>query len=445
MSVSYDTLGLTLTVRAAGSQVTVGTEDALVLVGGYDSANAAASVTAGNATLVDDPTNAEDQFGTSELSRVCQVAAANRCANQYAVPVPETSNTETVAASSSGTLTNAPIFDPRVHPDHSIDVAEDTTGDGIYDTTITVEYVQADAVGDITSPSADTVRIDPATGVWKADASGDYEFSYTYGDYSAAIKEAVTVTDGRYIYVGTENDSVKSTLQTELANVATDFRFKRGIVPSQAEIDPASVGSYTPAIDDWRVAEVAPARAQMADGEVRTAAAVAGLLTIQPIHVEGSVTYDTLSGIISYETEYRPSQAEGFGRVTAVADTDTIAQAVTTSSTDQFSEIYVTEIVDLVALGLQDIVNDYKGGGNTQDDRRNLASDTRLLLDGYWKNSPPIIATGKGTKPYTVSQSLGANDTTTNLNVGVEPAPIMKEVNLDINVGDVVTFGGASA
>lgn len=438
MSVSYDTLGFTLTFNAAGSRINVGVQNAVALVGGYDANNAASGVSPNDAELIDQPLSAEDTFGDSELSRAIKGAASNRVSEIYGVAVAETQTTESFAATTDGSLSNTPIFDPRVQPEHEV-----TVTDTVAASDLSVQYVDVDPT--TVSLGTDEAAVNPVEGTWATDSSSDYDITYTYGDYESAIQEAASITDARFVWVGTEAPSVKQTLQTQLADIATDFRFKRGVVGARPGIDAAQTGSYTPDVEDWRIIEVAPARATGIDGAVRTSAAVAGLLTAQPINVEGAITYDELQGLTSYATPYRPSQAEGFSQVTAVADTDTVAQAVTTSSTDQFSKIYAVEIVDFVGLGLKDVAEDYKGGPNLQNDKEDLGTDTRTLLDSYRFNAPPLLATGDGGKPYAVSTSEGASRTETDLNVGIEVAPIMEEIDLNINVGSVVTFGGASA
>jgi len=432
---TYNALEGTLNVKGTPTTSRAGTTNAVAVVGGYDSANAASGVTAGESTTVTDPTSADETFGTSELSRVVQTVAANGIQTIYGVPVSETQNTESISSGTSITLTETP-FDPNLHPDHDITVTDTDTS-----TDLTVNIVYEDPVP--TPTESDTANVNPRTRAVETDASGNYDIDYTYGDYDAAIETAVDLPV-RSVGVCTEDSAVKSTLQTELANVAADFNFKRGFVGAHPEIATSDISSYSPDVEDWRVVEVAPARGVGADGAVRTVGAVAGFMSSQPIGPDGSGLYDSVSGLTDLNTAYRPSEAKNFSQVTAITRNGVIGVAETTSATDQFSEIYKVEVIDAIALGLFDPIQDYAGGPQDVSDLRSIIG---AQLQDYASGNPPLLGFGDGraASPYSVSTSLSSGGDVANAGVSIVPYPIAKSVNLNLTVTDgFVQFDGAS-
>lgn len=440
MAITYTTLGSTVTITPTGVVPAAQLNTDVAIVGGYDSANADPGVTAGESTTVSSTVQADNQFGpNSELARQARLATLNGAGNIHGVPVPETQTTETFGSStatSSGTLGNVPVFDPRVHPDHEI-TAQDVTDS----TSVTVNAVYGVPV----APSdANTININPRTGNWEADSSSEYDITYTYGDYTTAIENAVD-EEVRAVIVCSEADTVKSTLRNNLEDAESNFRFLRGIVGARPDIQPADVSTYTPSEEDWRMVEVASARGTSSAGGVRTVGAIGGLVASQPIDVSGSITYDDVAGLETLNVAYSPTEASNFTQVTAITDQFEVAEGVTTSSEVSFRDIYKVEIIDFVVENLYARLKNFKGGSNAQSARRLFASRLRRLLSSYSvpNAQPPLLASGDGSKPYYVSQSLGATDTETNVTVGIDVAPIAKTVNLDLSVGPI-QFNGAN-
>jgi hypothetical protein len=428
---SYNGLGTTINVRAAGTQVSVGFNTNVAIVGGYDAANG--SATAGEVEYIPDSTTAENLFGIdSELYEQIQLATINGAGEIYAAAVPETSTSESITTSSSMTLSNTPIFDPSVQSEHDITVTNDSDGSDV-----SYEISYADT---LSTPDSGAV-INPLSGDVEFASSGDYTVAYDYGDYTTAIQNAASY-NVRFVKVLSEATSVKNTLISELENQATDIRFKRGITGATPDIQSGEISNYSAAADHQRLIEVAPARGNTGDGEQRTVSAVGGAYASQPLGE--SLTYDVINGFESLNQEYRPSQARDFTGVTAIADTMEIVEGVTTSTTDAFSDVYKCEIIDAVAQGLYEVGRGYAGGPNTEDDRNNLATDAGNLLSGYARQRPPLLNAGDGSKPYSVETSLGSSDEETIMNVGIEPLDMMKQVTLNLNVGTVVTYEGAS-
>lgn len=426
---TYNQLGSKVTINVSGTTVTAGFDSDVALVGGYDSANAAGSTTAGETTKIQDVTDAETAFGSScELTR--QVKILGGADTIYGAPVPETQTTESFSNSSSGTLNNVPFFDPNVHPDHTID-AQDTTNNN--DVDVNIVYVDGSPA---TPSSSDTINLDHVTGQWTADTSEDYDITYTYGDWQPAIDAAVQ-EDVRYIGVCTEDDGVESYTVTQLENEADNGNYMRAVVGADVGIASGSISSYTPSTEDWRMIEVAPARGTMVDGKVRTLGAVISELAIQPITAGGSVTYDTVSGLESLRTNYTPNEASNFDQVLALTRDGEIAEGVTTAADANIRDIYVAEIVDAVIESMFETIDTFSGGPNTQNDQKKLRAALRRVARSYASTRPPALATGTGDRPYDITVSLGANDDEVDVTAGIEPASIMKQINLNLNVGEV--------
>ena len=177
---TYDTLEGSLTVRPTPTVSRSGGSNAVALIGGYDSANAGTDVSAGSATKITDPVNAEDQFGDSEITRAAALATANGSNELYGVPVSNSESTESFTSTSSFTLSEDYIVDPTLNPDESI-----TVTDTVESTDLTVNIVYEDTV---TTPSdADTANVNPISGDIETDASSDYEVTYSTRDYADAL------------------------------------------------------------------------------------------------------------------------------------------------------------------------------------------------------------------------------------------------------------------
>jgi len=434
---TYTTLGGSITVSASGFVPASALNTSVAIVGAYDDANADGSVTEGEATTVQTSNEADDTFGAdSELARQAALAFGNGASEVVGVPLPETQTTETFTASAEGTLGNVPILDPRVTT-ASVTVTDTTTGSDL-----SVSYVNDDPTS--ADAGTDEALINPVTGEWAADSSSDYDITYTYGEYDTALTEAVT-QPVRYVIVCAEADSVAATAVTKVTEQATNFRFLRVVMGSENGLQSGGISSYTPAQEDWRLVEVAPTRGEDDAGPQRTYGAVGGLMAAQPINVNGSITYDDVLGLVSLDQQYTPLQADDFEQVTAITDEYEIAEGVTTSSEARIRDIYKAEIIDLVLERLQQRVKNYRGGSNAQTAQRRFRSQISRGLSALSAPNaqPPLLATGDGGRPYAVSVDNGASDTEADVDVGIEVAPIAKQVNVDLSVGPL-QFNGVS-
>lgn len=440
MAISYTTLGSTVTITDSGIIPASQLNNNVAIVGGYNASNAAAGVTEGEATVVNTSTAADEQFGAdSELARQAAASFANGSGAVYGVPLPETQTTETVGSSTataSGTLSADAIHDPRFNPEEEVTFEDVTEG-----TSLTVNLVY----GTPASPSdANTVNLNPRTLEWEADEASEYDITYTETSYADAISAAIS-EDVRTVVLCLENASAKAELLAQLTTAEQNFNFMRAVVGAEPDIQSADISGYTPAEEDWRIVEVAPAHATDGVGDLRSAGAVGGLLASQPIDVTGSITYDDVGYLTGFNVEYSPTEADSFEQVTAIIDTSQVAEGVTTSSETGFRDIYKVEIIDLIVEQVQSLVEDFSGGSNSQNARRLFASRIRRALSSYSapNATPPLLASGDGSRPYYVEQSLGASDTEANVTIAIDVAPIAKSVNLDFTTGPI-QFAGAN-
>jgi len=259
-------------------------------------------------------------------------------------------------------------------------------------------------------------------------------------NWSGAAEEAMGL-DPRYIVVCSETDSNQTDVLGVVSSWANDLEFARVFAPAE-DVSASNVSTYTPANEDQRFIEVAPLRTTVGGKDAYAAAAVAGHAARQPLG--SSITYDSLN-IEDASLEYRRSTAEDFEQVTAITRDGQVAEGVTTSAEDAFKDIFQVEIVDTVTLGLDEIGQSYAGSRpNISEARRSLRKDVREFLGPLTTGRPPLLADSQGGPAYSVgTQATG--DESVDLNVGVSPVDVMKQIDINMNVGSVVGFEGYEA
>ena len=396
------------------------------LVGGMDVENGTGE--SGEVYELRSVSRAVDLFGEdSELARAVRATISNGVQTVYAVGVPETEATEE-DTDDSGTLENAPLFDPNVHPDHEISV---TAGVETLDVRIVYDSpVSADA-------DEDEVLINPITGEWAADESDTYEFVYTYGSYTEAINDVADRVP-RILAVCTESNDIANELAETLNSNATEFDFTHGVVGAQPELDPTGFELLQ---DEPRLSVVAPARSFTDDAQtrqVRTAAAVGGHLASLPLG--SSSTYDSLSGLTGLAETYSPNDAGSLidagvlpvmrdGRILVVKD-------MTTADDVRFERVYSNEIVDEATEISHLISQQFIGELNTQTNREDLLDSHDSAYLEMKNDRPPLLD----------NYSVDVNDTGGNvveLTIGLDVVNVIDNIEVQIVVGDVITNGGA--
>lgn len=430
-----------ITVVSGGTvQISAAFENTMAVVGGMDTNNG--SATEGELVQVTSPTDAQSKFGDgSELHEQSKLAFQNGVAELYMLPVSETSVTAETQTTQTGTLDNAPVFDPNVHDEHDITVS-DTSGT---DPDVNIVYESAPS-----TPSAETINVNPVTGEYEADAAptGDYEFDYTHGDYSASELQPAIDQSARILAVCTESESVMNTVATELNSKATDFDFQHSVGGAAPVPDPSSTSSYTSSysdgVDERRVSLVSPSRGWTDDAEtnmVRTVGAVGGYLASLALGL--SSTADGIGGMTGLRANFTPSQAGTLidAQVMPLIDYPgiEIVKDMTTSTDQKFERVYGMQIIDEATEISHQISREFVGEQNTASNRRALARSHKNAYIGMRDDSPPQL------DDFVVSvKEDSSNDNQVNVSIGLDVVDIMDIVDVTITVGDIIRNNGAS-
>lgn len=423
-----------------------------MIVGGYDNSTADTSqFTVGEPTEVDSGDEAGDIFGSdSELQRQTELAFLNGARTVYCLALAENTTTESFATTSSGTLSNTPIFDPSVNTEHSV-TAQDTSEGVSVDVNIVYESAP-------TAPSnSNEININPNTGEWTADASSSYDITYDYPTWDSATSVEAADAGATFVLLCTEVESVINTFLSEVNSRLKDFTFEYVVGGTTVRPSGTDAGTwasnYTDSLDDKRAAVVSSPRGwtdSTQTEEVRTVGAVGALFAAQDLG--HSATGDSVAGIQSVRTPYTYSDADGFGsesdaalgvtplvRVNGAIEVD---EDLTTSTQDKFRDLYRVQIADALTDDLGIIARDFRGDyPNIPESRRqHLKIPIQETLASYENNSPPLLAAVDGSQPYTLSVSGDPNnDERAVVSVGADIVGIAKEVDITLNVGRVTS------
>lgn len=409
--------------------ISLGFDSTVGFIGNMDTSNGTA--TPGTVVNVGDTVEAEDLFGTdSELHRAIELAYLNGVGDVYAVGVTETNTTETVSGSSTGVLSNAPIVDPQVAREHSITVTQTTDG---VDWNVVYKYGEPPA----TPQETETIAINTVTGEWTASSSGDFEFTYDYGDYETPIPKLLD-KNLRYACLLNENEGLANDMLTEVNSHAKQFDFMRMVAGGMPETMPMN---YDDAIDDQRAVIVEPARAFTDSTQsemVRTMASVVGHLASLPLSESATgESHGQIDGLVELNTKYTYGEAADLidkQVMPVIRGTNIhISQDVTTSTTQKFGRVYAVEIVDEVALTHHLIAEQFIGSFNFSERRRELKTSLVVPLEDFATDNPPLL------EAYTVNVSEGDSDFEVDAEVGIDVTGVMDRINVNISVGDVIS------
>jgi len=434
MAETYGTtssLPSTQVIVDSGATVQVGAafETTAGLIGGYDADDG--SATGGDVEQITSSSEAVAAFGEdAELTTQCNLALQNGATTIYAAGVEETTTTENLSATSSATLSNAPLFDPRVQPDESVTVTDTSEA-----ASVTVNYVDETP----TTPSeSNAANLNPITGEVEFDESSDYDVEYSYGDYETAVENVMQFVP-RAVGVLTENTSVVNDALGEANTYDVNFDFTH--VFGGEFVDFEDVPNYSNAYDDRRLAVVTSPRAytdETETTEVRTIGAVVGKQAGLPLG--DTSTVESLSGLVSLKDTPSNTQAAAMidkglyvlqerGAVTVVKDT-------TTSSDPRFERVAWSEIVDEATEISNVISQNFIGEANTEDNRLRLGENHRSAYDELLADN--LL------DEYVVSVSESADPSVVDVDIGLNVVDYMDRIEVDIRVGDVVTNGGAA-
>lgn len=440
--------GVETTVDAGGTvPVSPGVDRSATIVGGMDTS--AGSATPGDAVTVTTVSQAIDLFGEdSELHEQCRLALLNGVTDLRAVPVTETTVTTETQSTQSGTLDNAPIFDPNFQNEHSITVTD--AGGGTLDVNIVYEDT-------VSAPSAtDSININPRSGDYNADAGPDganYEFDYVYGDYGSTVMQTAAGEETREVIVCHSDSTIVNNALTEVNSNDDNFVFQHvTAITDPRENDendftetPANyTDNYTDTYDDFRLSVVAPAIGFVDDAEtnmVRLSGAVGGYLASRPLG--DSATADNISGITGLRTDFAPADASDLvdaqvlpliqdGAVEVVKD-------MTTSTEPKFERVFAILIMDEVTELSREVSKRFVGELQTETNRYLLDRSHRTFLREMATDAPPLL------DGFNLNVSENSGDSSqTDVEIGIDIVNVMDTIKIDLLVGDVVLNGGAS-
>ncbi len=424
-------------VQTAGGAITgvvVGRTQKLVLFGEADVSNGSAN--ANDPTQIRSRQDADRTFGDgSELAENMKDALSNGANIDYLYGVAldiTTGNTETISGSSSGTLSNAPIIEG------SISAAEDTSSDGNYDTTLTVNEVYE-------SPSAsdsDTVEVNPLTGEWDADSSGDYKFTYDFGDWGAAFDAAdgVISEDETGIYGSlSEAETVTSTLSGKVNTLRKDYKMIRAVAPVQPNSTSSDgtptidTANYSDNIDNDAVFLFGPTR-EADTGSVLTGAVgglFAGNTLTEPIY------NNTLSGFTEIQHEFTKSEADDLRdeevmpirNVGSVRLRDNLS---TSTETDWTRDFWRRRIVDQTILVAKQVGESIFGRINNPETRETAEELISVELSSLASDGLIQPNTSDETNWYVDVYDVSSDEV--GIDLGIAPFGIVKRVDVSIMV-----------
>jgi hypothetical protein len=419
------------TVRSGDTRaVGAAFEQSVGLVGNMDTTEG--SATPDEVVSVSSSSDAATKFGeASELKTQFDLLPTS-ISDVKAVPLSETETTETFNGSQTDTLSNVPIFDPRLHDDHTVTVQDTAEG-----ASVTVEYTD-DTPSNNTPTDANTLLLNPNTGEWAADESSDYDITYEYGDYSSPI-EKITKELPRTVGVLSENTDVADTLVTEMNNRDVNFGFMHGFVGTSPSI---TVNSYSDNFDERRLSVVAPPRGTTDAAQTnveRTIGAVAGKQAAADLG--DTTTYESLNGFTSLGQDFTNSEVATLidEQVYPLQQRDgvRIMKDMTTSTDTRFNRVAWSEIVDEVTELSHQIAEGFVSEANIVENRFALRESLDTTLSGLQRDN--LL------DAYAVSVAQDdTEDDTVNVDIGVDVVDYMDTIVTTISAGDVVTNGGVA-
>lgn len=445
--ITYGTSALpstTITAREKTSTAVSLAFDASVgIVGGYDaSANLSSSEYDVNTRIeIEETDQARELFGeNSELYRQVRLAFLNGAGRVVCVPVGETQTTESVTSSSSISLSEVAI-DPRFNPEHEITATDTSAG-----TDISVTLVD----GTPSTPSNnDELNLNPQTGEGEFGSSGDYDVTYTHGDYDTAGTEAGRA-DVRFLALCHADPSVRVNALSTVLNRQSVMDLKRLVSPIPTAADPSN---YTIPADEPRLVLSAPTYGTAFD-DTAAMTTVAEAAQMASEELGSSATGNNILGFQSFSQDYSVSDVKNFGspdvddvdRVTVIyegIDGYEIVEDLTTSTGQKFRDVYRCEIIDDIAYNINLVTDSFIDSTepNTEENRQTtLEPSIRSVLRGAAASSPPLLGSTDGSTPYTVSSSAGSDDETVNVTVGIDVIGLTKQVDVDLGVGAINSF-----
>lgn len=404
-------------------------------------------------TQIASTVEADDKFGKdSLLAKAMKLAISNGANFDYLYGVMVESKTQTDVLTggdhtAASKLTQTPI------DESSMTVAEDNDTNADFETAIadTIKWeTNTDATtSDFTglSPGADEVFWNPATGEWNADASGDYEFSYSYYDYSTAIDAADVVFDegDTGIYgVCTEAPDTHTKVENTINSLRNNYLMIQAVAPARpnktlADGEPGFDSSnYSDNTDNDAVYLIAPGRRNNVKDTV--VPAVAGMMaghTIQnPIYNDILKDVQEVPQLLSNTSaddlrgeDVIPLRQYG-SKVRIKANRSTGY----TTNADWERDFWRRRIVDRVLLIAKLVGDDTLGRINDEDTREDAEDAIFGELTDLVRKRLLKPNTADETR-WTVSVTEDSTNTDqVNIAVGVTPQGVVKQISETITI-----------
>lgn len=434
MSVTYGTTAIPSDQHTVleGDTVDIGAafENTVGLIGGMDVSNGDANP--GEVYQIESPSEAQTMFGDqSELHIQTQLAYQQGSVGLvYALAVSESETTESFSTTSSGTLGNDQVLDPRIHPEHDITAQDTTEG-------VSVDVVIVDEDPPTAPSDANTINLNPVTQDWEADESSSYDITYTHGDFSSEDIGKVVDEDPRKIAVLTESSSVINTADTEITDAANGYDFMTGVYGAEPLI--SDFANYTDSLNSRRASLVYSSRGYIDDAqtdEQRTAGAVAAEMCSVPLG--RSTTNNSINGFTALKNAPQsPQDASDLtdaqvlpvyrdGEIEIVKD-------MTTSTTQKFERVYAMDVIDEATEISHGVSKQFIGEQNTQTTRNNLRRSHINAYIGMVDTAPPQL------DGFSINVSEDtSNDNKVNVEIGLSVVDVMDIIDVTMTVGDII-------
>jgi len=476
--------GVRVETRSGGiTGITIGEEEKVVLFGeanytldtsgdsdvlAVEGDDATLDVSAASPEQINARLEADAKFGAgSELAEGMKEALANGANINflYGVAVPRSFVEGEVQSTQTGSLDNVALVE---HTGESVDSGGDTLGDmgiSVTDTTDGDLTVELRYNGSPSTPTEDdTVFVNPLTGEYAADAAptGDYEFSYTYNEYSTAFSaedvRGIVNEDETGVYVAlSDSDSVSSSLQSEVSTLRTNYQLVNAVSVAEpndnelldsantsaenggadARYDAGNYASANQSVSAEYFYKFAPGREENA---VKTiAGGVGGLFAGNPI--TDPVYNDELNGYQSLEQTFSKTDADNIrgediipirsGGAIRVQGNRSTAYSSSDSVAADFFTRRITDRVILIGKQVGDntigLINDQ---GTRDDAERLIRAELRTLVsDGLIK---PNTENETNIAVDVYEDTTNRNEV--NIDISFTPYGIVKRVDETITV-----------
>lgn len=433
--------------------VEIGAEEKLVIFGKGDPANG--SVNANEPTQITSLSSIDTKFGAgTKLASAMKQALANGANREYLYGVMLSGSSQTVETKNSQDHTGSSKLQAPIEQEiGDIQVWEETSGDGSYDDNeLNVEFryeTNTDSTTtDFTSnppEASDTVFINPLTGEWVADSTGDYEFTYSILDFQSALDSADRVLDegetGVYTVLS-ETPDVHSALTSKVGTLRSNYQLVQGVAPARPNVTDVDNGNaefeaanYADNTDNDAVYLFAPGRER--NTQYTITGAVAGLMAGHPI--TEPVYNDALSGLDDLEQKLTGSEATDLreSQVIPVRQGGSIrlkSNASTSTESDWTRDFWRRRIVDRVILLTKQVGDDTIGRINDDESRDDAEDVIYSELSGMVNDRLLKPNTETETRWYVEVVEDDTNSDQMNIDVGVTPQGIVKRIDESITI-----------